>query len=218
MTLKLYAHPLSSYCHKAIIAFYENDVPFELKLVGDPTKTDPAVAAEFKKLWPIGKFPVMKDEDRDWFVPESTTIIEYLARHYPGKTKLVPDDIDFARQVRLGDRFYDLYVHNVMQELMNDRRRPEGQKRPDDVANAKARLTTALDVIEAEAGSKQWAMGDTYTMADCAASPALFYAHMAMPFDKTHPKVFAYRQRLMERPPYARTLKEAEPYFRLLPK
>jgi glutathione S-transferase len=198
--------------------FYENETPFELKLVRDPTKTDPAVAAEFKKLWPIGKFPVLKDEGRDWFVPESTIIIEYLARHYPGKTKLVPDDADLARQVRMGDRFYDLYVHNVMQELMNDRRRPEGQKRPDDVANAKQRLTTALDMIEAEAGSKPWAMGDAFTMVDCAASPALFYGHMAMPFDKTHPQTFAYRQRLMERASYAHALKKAEPFFHLLPK
>jgi len=218
MTLKLYAHPLSSYCHKAIIAFYENGTPFELKLVGDPANTDPAVAAEFKKLWPIGKFPVLKDEARDWFVPESTLIIEYLAQHYPGKTKLIPDDPDLARQVRMRDRFFDLYVHNVMQELMTDRRRPEGQKRPDDVANAKTRLTTALDMIEGGMGSKPWAMGESFTMADCAASPALFYGHMAMPFDKTHPNVFAYRQRLMERSSYARALKEAEPYFHYLPK
>jgi glutathione S-transferase len=218
MTLKLYAHPLSSYCHKAIIAFYENDVPFELELVGDPTQTDPAVWAEFTKMWPPAKFPVLKDEKRDWFVPESTIIIEYLAQHYPGKTKLIPDDPDRARQIRMGDRFYDLYVHNVMQELMADRRRPEGQKRPDDVASAQKRLTTALDMLESEIGNSRWAMGDDYTMADCAASPALFYGHMAMPFDKTHPNVFAYRQRLMERPSYARVLQDAEPYFKLLPK
>jgi glutathione S-transferase len=218
MTLKLYAHPLSSYCHKVIIAFYENGTPFELKLVGDPAQTDPAVAAEFKKLWPIGKFPVLKDVKRDWFVPESTLIIEYLTQHYPGETKFIPADPDLARQVRMRDRFLDLYVHNVMQEIMTDRRRPEGQKRPDDVVSARQRLTTALDMMEEEMGLMPWAMGDIYTMADCAASPALFYGHMAMPFDKTHPNVFAYRQRLMERPSYARALKEAEPFFNLLPK
>ncbi|HEY7978804.1 MAG TPA: glutathione S-transferase family protein [Rhizomicrobium sp.] len=218
MTLKLYAHPLSSYCHKVIIAFYENGTPFELKLVGDPAQTDPAVAAEFKKLWPIGKFPVLKDVKRDWFVPESTLIIEYLTQHYPGETKFIPADPDLARQVRMRDRFLDFYVHNVMQEIMTDRRRPEGQKRPDDVVSARQRLTTALDMMEEEMGLMPWAMGDIYTMADCAASPALFYGHMAMPFDKTHPNVFAYRQRLMERPSYARALKEAEPFFNLLPK
>lgn len=218
MTLKLYAHPLSSYCHKAIIAFYENDIPFELKLVGDPTQTDPKIWDEFTAMWPIAKFPVLKDQSRDWFIPEATIIIEYLAQHYPGRVKLIPDDADLARRVRMRDRFFDLYVHNVMQELMTDRRRPDGEKRPDDVANAKTRLITALDMIEEEIGSKPWAMGDAFTMADCAAAPALFYGHMAMPFDKTHPNVFAYRQRLMERPSYARALKEAEPYFRLLPK
>jgi len=218
MTLKLYAHPLSSYCHKALIAFYENDTPFEFLMVGDPTKTDPKVWEEFKAMWPVGKFPVLKDTARDWFVPESTQIIEYLAQYYPGSSKLVPDHPDVARQVRMRDRFLDLYVHNVMQEIMTDRRRPEGQKRPDDVADARRRLTIALDMMEEETGMMPWAMGDVFTMADCAASPALFYGHMAMPFDKTHPNVFAYRQRLMERPSYARALKEAEPYFNLLPK
>ena len=161
---------------------------------------------------------MLRDESRDWFVPEATIIIEYLAQHYPGKAKLIPGDADLARQVRMRDRFFDLYVHNVMQELMTDRRRPDGEKRPDDVANAKTRLITALDMIEEEMGSKPWAMGDAFTMADCAAAPALFYGHMAMPFDKTHPNVFAYRKRLMDRPSYARALKEAEPYFALLPK
>jgi len=126
--------------------------------------------------------------------------------------------IPIARQVRMRDRFFDLYVHNVMQELMTDRRRAENEKRPADVASAKARLTIALDMLEGEMANKHWAMGDAYTMADCAASPALFYGHMAMPFDQTHPKTFAYRQRLMERPSYARVLKEAEPFFNLLPK
>lgn len=218
MTLKLYAHPLSSYCHKAIIAFYENGTPFELKLVGDPTQTDPAVDAEFRKMWPLGKFPVLKDEARDWFVPESTIIIEYLMQHYPGKAKLIPDDPEHARRIRMADRFYDLYVHNVMQEIMTDRRRPEGQKRPDDAADAKRRGTIALDMIEQQMGDKPWGMGDDYTIVDCAASPALFYGHMAIPFDRTHPKTFAYRQRLMERPSYARALKDAAPFFHLLPK
>src|ERR1700749_3641022 len=107
MTLKLYAHPLSSYCHKALIALYENGVDFQQVLVGDPTRTNPKDWEEFKAMWPIGKFPVLKDEGRDWFVPEATIIIEYVEQHYPGKARLIPTDPDLARRVRMQDRFFD---------------------------------------------------------------------------------------------------------------
>ena len=112
MSLKLYFHPLSSFCQKALIAFYENDTPFEPLIVD---LTDEVSSAEFKKIWPIGKFPVLRDEARDRTVPESTTIIEYLDLHYPGRIRLVPADAELARQTRLTDRFFDLYVHLPMQ-------------------------------------------------------------------------------------------------------
>jgi glutathione S-transferase len=218
MALKFYAHPLSSYCHKALIALYENDTPFEFVLVGDPTRTDPKVWEEFKAMWPIGKFPVLKDEARDWFVPEATIIIEYLAQHYPGKVKLIPGDPDLARQVRMRDRFFDNYLHTPMQKINFDKIRPADKRDPAGVEDAKAMYRTALDMLEGEIGSKQWAMGDAFTMADCAAGPPLFYGNMQMPFEKTHPNAHAYLKRLMERPSYARALKEAEPFFNLLPK
>jgi glutathione S-transferase len=61
-------------------------------------------------------------------------------------------------------------------------------------------------------------MGDDFTMADCAAAPALFYADMVMPFRETHQNAMAYLDRLKQRPSYARVLKEAEPYFKMVPK
>ena len=219
MTLKLYAHPLSSYCHKALIAFYENNTPFEFMMVGDPTKTDPKVWEEFKTLWPIGKFPVLKDTGRDdWFVPEATIIIEYLAQHYPGKVKLIPEDPDLDRRVRMMDRFFDNYLHTPMQKINFEKSRPADRRDPAGVEDAKAMYRTALDMLEQAIDGKQWAMGDAFTMADCAAAPPLFYGNMQTPFDKTHPKAHAYLKRLTERPSYARALKEAEPYFNLLPK
>ncbi|HWA31748.1 MAG TPA: glutathione S-transferase family protein [Rhizomicrobium sp.] len=218
MTLKLYAHPLSSYCHKALIAFYENDTPFELMLVGDPTKTDPKVWEEFKTLWPIGKFPVLKDTVRDWFVPEATIIIEYLAQHYPGKAKLVPADPDLARRVRMADRFFDNYLHTPMQKINGDKIRPAHKRDPAGVEDAKKMYRTALDMLENMIATTPWVMGDAFTLADCAAAPALFYGNLQTPFDKSHPNVFAYLERLKARPSYARALREAEPYFHLLPK
>jgi glutathione S-transferase len=145
MSLKLYFHPLSSFCQKALIALYENDTPFEPLIVDLADETS---RAELKKVWPIGKFPVLRDDARDQTVPESSIIIEYLARHYPGRGQLVPEDADLARQTRMRDRFYDLYVNVPMQKVVTDRLRPAGKNDPHGVEQAKALLQTACGLIE----------------------------------------------------------------------
>jgi len=214
MSLKLYYHPLSSFCWKVLIALYENDTKFEPVLVD---LSNGAERAAFLKLWPIGKFPVLQDETREWMVPESSIIVEYLAQHYPGRIRLVPDDADLARQVRMRDRFFDLNLQVPMQKITGDRRRPAGQKDPFGVEQARAQLCTACEMVESEMGSKQWAMGDAFTMADCAAAPALFYANLVMPLASEFKNAAAYLQRLSQRPSFARVLKEAEPYMAMFP-
>ena len=216
MTIKLYYHPLSSFCWKALIALYENDTPFEPVLVDlqDPVERD-----KFLKIWPIGKFPVIVDGARGgWMVPESSIIIEYLAQHYPGPSKLIPDDADLARQVRMRDRFFDLNIHVHMQKVMGDNFRPDGKHDPYGVDYARTQIGTAFALIDQGIASKPWVMGDTFTMADCAAAPALFYGSMAVPFGGEFQNVAAYLERLKQRPSFARVLKEAEPYFAMIPK
>ena len=213
MTLRLYYHPLSSFCQKALIALYETGTAFTPQIVDLRDEKD---RGAFLKLWPIGKFPVMKDEARDRLVPESSIIIEYLAQHYPGKSTLMPADGDAARQTRLRDRFFDLYLNMPMQKIVGDRMRPADKKDPFGVDQAKQQIKTAVDLLEGEVG-KAWVMGDSFTMADCAAAPALFYANMVAPFMDTHRNVAAYFQRLTKRPSYARVQKEAEPYLHLVP-
>jgi glutathione S-transferase len=215
MTLKLYYHPLSSFCQKVLVALYENDTPFVPHLVDLADETS---RAEFLKIWPIGKFPVLRDDAEDQTIPESTTIIEYLGQHYPGKTRFVPADADRAWQTRLCDRFYDLYVHEPMQKVVGDRLRPAASKDPYGVEQAKARIATSYGMIDQEMGTKTWAMGDAFSMADCAAAPALFYGNLVMPFAETHKNVAAYFGRLMERPSFARAVAEAKPYFAMFPK
>jgi glutathione S-transferase len=220
MSLKLYLHPLSSFCQKALIAFYENDTPFEPVIVNLGEEKS---RADFLKIWPVGKFPVLRDEARDRTIPESTIIIEYLDQHYPGRTKLIPADADLARQTRFHDRFYDLHLHDAMQKVVGDRLRPAGSKDPFGVEQAKARIATAYGMIDQDmaaktTGAKTWAMGDAFTMADCAAAPALFYANLVMPFGDTHKNAAAYFGRLMERPSFARAVNEAKPYFSMFPK
>jgi glutathione S-transferase len=215
MSLKLYFHPLSSFCQKVLIAFYENDTRFEPEIVDLANETS---SAAFKKIWPIGKFPVLRDEAKDRTVPESSIIIEYLAQHYPGKTQLVPVDAELARQTRLRDRFYDLYVNVPMQKIVADRLRPAGNSDPHGVEQARTLLQTACGMIDQEMGTKTWAMGDAFTMADCAAAPGLFYANLTMPLRDTYKNAAGYLDRLMQRPSFARAVKEAQPYFALFPK
>jgi glutathione S-transferase len=214
MSLTFHFHPLSSFCHKALIALYENDTPFTPLLVDLGNETS---RADFLKVWPMGKFPVIVDAAKQRTVPESSIIIEYLDQHYAGKTKFIPGDADLARQTRMRDRFYDLYLQVPMQKIVGDRIRPAGQKDMFGVEQAKAQLKTALDMTDQEMANRTWAMGDAFTMADCAAAPALFYADKVMPFGATHKNAMAYLRRLMERPSYARTLKEAQPYFSMFP-
>jgi glutathione S-transferase len=215
MSLKLYFHPLSSFCQKALIALYENDTPFEAHIVD---LADGTSRTDFKKIWPIGRFPVLRDDARDQTVPESSIIIEYLAQHYPGKSQLVPADADLARQTRMRDRFYDLYVNVPMQKVVTDKLRPAGKNDPHGVEEAKTLLQTAYGLIDREMATQTWAMGDAFGMADCAAAPALYYANLVMPFGESHHNVARYFDRLLERPSFARAVEEAEPYRALFPK
>jgi glutathione S-transferase len=214
MSLTLYYHPLASFCWKALIALYENDTPFEPVLVD---LMDPTSAAAFKAIWPIGKFPVLRDEAKDRTIPESSIIIEYLAQHYPGRTQLVPADADLAHETRMRDRFYDLYVNVPMQKIVTDRLRPPGRNDPHGVDDAKRLLGTALTIVDDEMSARTWAVGDAFTMADCAAAPALFYANKIMSLAQTHANAAAYLDRLLNRPSYARALDEAQPYLKLFP-
>jgi len=214
MALTLYFHPLASFCQKVLIALYENDTPFEPHIVD---LANEASAAEYLKLWPVGKMPLLRDDAKDRTIPETSIIIEYLARHYPSRTQLLPANADLALEIRLRDRFYDLYVQEPMGKIVTDRIRPPGKSDPHGVEVAKTQLRTAYGLIEREMETRTWAAGDAFTMADCAAAPALFYANLVLPFADTHENVSAYFARLTKRPSVARVIAEARPYFSLFP-
>ena len=214
MSLMLYYHPLSSFCHKVLIALYEKDLAFDPQLVdlGDTQQRD-----AFRRLWPIGKFPVLKVETRGETIPESTIIIEYLEQHHPGTTGLLPQEPELALRTRMLDRFIDLYIHLPMQRIVGDRLRPEERRDPYGVGEARQMLGTALGILDQDMRSRKWANDSDFSLADCAAAPALFYADKVMPLASQHPNVAGYLQRLMQRPSYARVLAEAQPYFHMFP-
>jgi glutathione S-transferase len=214
MSLTLHFHPLASFCWKALIALYENDTPFTPNVVDLGSAVE---RAALLKLWPIGKFPVLRDDTREQTIPESSIIIEYLDRHYPGPTKFIPADSDLAWQTRLRDRFYDLYLHLPMQKIIGDRLRPVAKRDPHGVEEARAQLWTSYRMIDQQMAAGTWATGEAFGLADCAALPALFYGNMVEPFGESHKNVTVYFERLKARPSIARVLREAEPYFMMVP-
>jgi glutathione S-transferase len=212
-TLTLYSHPLASYCWKVLLALYESGTRFEPALVQGPPKDDTKLSA----LWPIAKMPLLYDAARKQATPETSIIIEYLQVHYPGSAKLLPEDHLRLLDVRLWDRFFDLYVHTPMQKIVADRLRADADRDPAGVGDAKATLDTAYGMLEARAGSQTWAVGGSFTLADCSAMPALFYAEAVHPFTGKYPALAAYFGRLVERASSRRVIEEARPYFQYFP-
>jgi glutathione S-transferase len=206
----LHSHPLASFCHKVLIALYETGVPFETRLVD---LGDPAARAEFRKISPWGKMPVLVDEARGRTLFETSIIIEYLDRHYPAARPLLPVEPEARLDARLWDRIFDLYVQQPLQAAVAATMRDE----PDQAATAAAALPIAYDQIEARMAGREWAAGDAFSLADCAAAPALFYASVVIPFAERHTALAAYFERLIARPSVARVLVEARPYFEMFP-
>lgn len=212
--LILHSHPLASFCWKVLIALHEAGTPFEARLLD--LKDDAARAAHLER-WPVGKMPFLIDEDRDTMLPESTVIVEYLDRHYPGAWRLLPPDPEMQLDVRLWDRFFDLYVHQPMQKIVTDRLRDEAGRGAFGVAEARAQLRVAYGMVEARMAGRTWACGDGFTLADCAAAPALFYAGIVEPFGGDSPALRAYFERLAARPSVAQVIDGARPFFQYFP-
>jgi glutathione S-transferase len=214
MSLTLYIHPLASFCHKALIALYENATPFRAVTID---LGDPGSAAELLAHWPVGKIPVLHDGGRDRVVAETSIIIEYLQQHYAGPVPLLPDDPDALLDARLWDRFFDFYVSQPMQKIVTDRIRPEGGSDPFGVAEARRVLDTAYAMIDQRMAGRPWACGEAFSIADCAAAPGLFFASIVHPFAVDQENLAAYFERLLARPSMQRVLAEARPHFALFP-
>ena len=212
MTPTLFAHPFSSYCQKVLIALHENATRFEYRNLDG--RDNPAMR-ELESLWPIKKFPLLVDQGR--VVVEASNIIEYLQIHHSGPTRLIPEDADCALEVRKLDRFFDNYVHAPLQNIVSDRLRPVEHRDAFGVDQARKMLDRAYAWIESSMGDREWANGADFSLADCAAAPALFYADWAHPIAPSFPTLLGYRKRLLARPSFARAVEEARPYRSYFP-
>ena len=212
MTLQLFGHPFSSYFQKALIAFHENDIAFDFRML---SPDEPANGEEFARLWPIGKFPILVDDGRT--IVEATSIIEYLEVAYPGPVRLIPPDGRDAVEVRMMDRVFDNYVSNPQASVVGEALRPPGDRDPYGVAQARAKLETAYAWLDERMANRQWAAGEAFSLADCAAAPALFYADWTHPIEPRFGHLHAYRRRLLARPSVARAVDGGRPYRHLFP-
>jgi len=212
-TLALHYHPLSSYCHKVLIALDELGVDVDKRFLN---LGDPAERSAYLALWPTGKMPLLVDRGRP--VPETSIIIEHLQRHHaqPGRA-LIPADPDEALEVRLWDRLFDLQVMTPMQAFTADLLRPPGERDAQGVARARETLATSYALVDHHLQGRTWMAGEAFSLADCAAAPSLFYALTYVPLPPQHERLAAYFERLMNRPSVARTVEQARPWFKYYP-
>lgn len=210
MTVELFAHPFSSYCQKALIAFYENDIAFNYRMMEDP-----GAGEEFASLWPLKRFPILRENGR--VVMEASIVIEYLDLHHPGPVKLIPEDPDLAVEARMLDRFFDNYVMTPQGRFVLDALRPAESRDPYGVEEARKMLDTSYAWLDQHMQGRTWAVGETFTLADCAAAPSLFYADWTHRIPEQYGNLQAYRARLLQRPSFARAVDEARRFRHYFP-
>jgi glutathione S-transferase len=211
MPLKIYGHPFSSYTQKALMALYENDTRFDFL---ELSPEYPDIQADFAQRWPIKRFPLLVEGERQ--VMEATSIIEYLDLHHPGRTRFIPGDADAAVEARMMDRFFDNYIHANVQKIVFNALRPEADRDPYGVQEARGMLETAYAWLDQRMATREWAAG-TPSLADCAAAPCLFYADWTHEIDRRFGNVRAYRARLLARPSFARCVDGGRPYRSFFP-
>lgn len=205
MKPQFFGHPFSSYTWKALIALYENGTGFEYRHLEDAE-----AGAEWESHWPIKRFPILVDRGRT--LVEASIIVEYLDLHHPGPAPMLPADPDVALEVRMLDRIFDNYVMGSMQKPVLNAIRPEGERDPRGAEEAMAMLDRSYAWLDERMAGRTWAVGDGFTLADCAAAPSLFYADWVRPIPEALAHLRAYRARLLARPSVARCVEEARPY------
>jgi glutathione S-transferase len=204
MTLTLHEHPFAAYCWKAMIAVQERGVPVEMEIVEGEAGRE-----RLARLWPMASIPVLVDDEAQLTLPESTTIVEYLDG-FGDAPPLVP-----GLQARMWDRVIDGHVMTPMQKIVGDNLRPAGRRDPEGVAQAHAELERAYAMLDARLDGA-WLAGDAFTLADCAAAPALHYGYVVHRWDGL-PALTRYAEALMARPSVAAVIDGARPYRELFP-
>jgi len=201
--MKLYYHPISTYSQKVLIALYEKGLDFEPEIV---QLMGPEGRANYRDVYPMGKIPCLIDGEQ--MVPESSIIIEYIDDM--AEPKLIKGNAAEMRKIRFKDRMFDLYLNNNVATLLFQSLKSAADQDPDLIDKARFQINTMYSFMEHEFGEQDYANGNEFLMADCAAAPALNYAQQVAPFDD-HKNICAYWERLTSRPSIQRIQEEAAP-------
>lgn len=204
--MKLFYAPLSTYCMKALMALYEKGVAFEPEFVNP---MDAGSWDAYRRIWPLGKIPLLELDDGRR-IPEASIIVEFVDRLSSEGPKLVPEDPDAALEVRLQDRLMDHYLNDQIAGLLFERRKPEQARDAALLERSAMRIEAMYGILDNNLAHRRWAAGDEFTLADCAAAPALFYAPWVHPFDD-HPAIVEYWENLAARPSFERVAADARP-------
>ena len=212
MALTLHEHPFAAYCWKALIALDELGLPFERRIVEDAD-----ARSRLAELWPMASIPVLVDDEAGLVLPESSAIVEYLDGR-GAAPRLLPADPAEALQARLWDRIVDGYVMTPMQKIVGDSLRPEGRGDPQGVEEARTALDGAYALFDAQLSRTAWLAGATFTLADCAAAPALHYARVVQRWDEERlGSLTRYFGELTSRPSVARVIDDARAWRAVFP-
>ncbi len=204
--MKLYYFPISTYSQKALIGFYEKEVTFERELV---RVLDPDVRSLYEEVYPIGKIPLLVAEG-DHMIPEASIIIEYLDQNYSAGPQLIPTDPTASRKVRFMDRMNDFYLNDPVVNLLFQGMKPEAEQNQELIAKSRKYLACSFAYMNDTLADNKWFFGDSFTLADCAAIPPLFYAQKVFPFTD-FPNIRRYYEDAKQRASYQKVLNEALP-------
>jgi glutathione S-transferase len=212
MALTLYGHPFSSFTQKVLVALAENGTPFTLRQLGDESSE---ATQEWQTLWPIRRFPILIDDGQ--LVAETSIIIEHLDLRHPGSVRLIPEDRAAALETRLMDRFFDNYVMTPVMRLAFNASRPAEHHDAYGATEERAMLDNAYGWLDGVLATREYAAGANFSLADCAAAPALLYGHWAHAIGREFPNLRRYRSQLLARPSFKRVTDDARPYRKYFP-
>lgn len=206
--MKLYYHPLSTYSQKVVMALHEKQMPFEPHIVN---MLEEAERKKYREIYPLGKIPLLILDDGH-MIPESTIIVEYADMTSDKGPRLIPSDPQSARQVRFFDRMLDLYLNDSVANLIFEGWKPEAERDQALIDRCQERIGIMYDYLDKHLGGKTWLKEESFSMADCAAAPPLFYAQQTAPF-ADRPNISAYFERVQTRESYRKVIEEAAPYL-----
>jgi glutathione S-transferase len=197
--LTLYEHPFALYCQKVLIALNEQGLDYDV--LEEQRDFD---RAELAELWPPASIPVLRSGDQ--IIGETSIIIEHVAGE-----QLVP-----SLEARKWDRVCDNYISDAVQAIVFDTIEERFDERA--VAQARGRLDMAYGMLEAQLTQHEFLAGETFTIAECAAAPGLFFALAINPWDeRMHPQLTRYYRALAQRPSFSKVITDARPYRHLFP-